>query len=133
VEVRFLSVLDVQRLHHDLLEPLGQASVLRDTGLLEGAVMRPRHAAYYEDADIFEQAAKLACGIALAHAFEDGNKRLAYVAAIVFLAYNGVTLNADPVALADQVLALVNRQESLDAAEGAFATYLRGHTTHRES
>jgi death-on-curing protein len=124
---RHLSVLDVQRLHQDLMELSGQPSVLCDVALLEGAVMRPRHAAYYEGADVFGQAAKLASGISLAHAFEDGNKRLAYAATIVFLAYNGIALRVDAIDLADQILALANREASLDSAEVAFASYLREH------
>jgi prophage maintenance system killer protein len=64
----------------------------------------------------------------LAHAFEDGNKRLAYAATIAFLAYNGVSLTANPLAIADQILALVNRTGVLSEAEDGFATWLRTHT-----
>lgn len=126
-EVSYLSVMDVERLHIDIMDRANAPSVLRDRGLLESAVMRPRQAAYYEGADLFAQSAKLAAGIALAHAFEDGNKRLAYAACIAFLALNGVRLGADPIALADQILLLVNRSGPLDDAEARFADWLRTH------
>lgn len=126
-ETEYLSVADVQRLHLDIMARAGGASLLRDIGLLESAVMRPRQAAHYEGADLCMQSARLAAGIALASAFEDGNKRLAYAAAIAFLALNGIRLAVDPIALADQILLLVNRTQSLQGAEEQYAQWLRDH------
>jgi death-on-curing protein len=69
----------------------------------------------------------LIAGIALAYAFEDGNKRLAYVVGETFLLVNGVELMADSIAYADEVLGLVNRMGSLDDAQQRLADWLRGH------
>ncbi len=123
----YLTALDVQRMHQELIEEFGAPSILCDFGALDCAVTRPKTLAYYEEADIFTQAAALVAGIALARAFEDGNKRLAYVAGETFLLVNGVELSADSIAYADEVLALVNRAGSLDEAQRRLANWLRGH------
>jgi death on curing protein len=62
---------------------------LRDEGLLESALARPRNVAYYEHADLAHQAAVLLCGIAENQPFVDGNKRIALVVALTFLEING--------------------------------------------
>jgi death on curing protein len=63
-------------------------SELRDEGLLESALNRPRNAARYEDSDLAYQAAVLLCGIAQNQPFVDGNKRIAVVVALTFLELN---------------------------------------------
>lgn len=65
---------------------------VRDLSLLESALNRPRAVAYYEQADIFEQAASLVWGIAKNHPFTDGNKRTAHVTMTAFLRSNGWTV-----------------------------------------
>ena len=54
------------------------------------------HLANYEKPDVFDLAASYAYGIAKAHAFVDGNKRTAFVAAFTFLALNGTARRPDP-------------------------------------
>lgn len=66
-------------------------SELRDAGLLESALSRPRNVAHYEQADLAHQAAVLLCGIAENQPFVDGNKRIALVVALTFLELNGYT------------------------------------------
>jgi death-on-curing protein len=61
---------------------------------LEGALSRPEQHAHYYEADLAQQAAVLAQGIVEAHAFQDGNKRVAYLSLRVFLAANGHGLDA---------------------------------------
>ena len=43
----------------------------------------------YEEGDVFDKAAKLLIELTVKHPFKSGNKRTAYVAAVVFLATNG--------------------------------------------
>lgn len=62
---------------------------------LEAALARPLWAQHYAAADLAEQAALLAMGIAQAHAFADTNKRLGYITAVVFLRENGQPLPPD--------------------------------------
>ncbi len=64
-------------------------------GKLESAITACEAAAHYSDADLAEQAAVLAVRIAQAHALVDNNKRLAYIAAVIFLRENGHPLPAE--------------------------------------
>jgi len=83
-----LTIDDVLALHDDVMTRLGQTPApIRGGGLilLEAALARPQQAAFYAGADVFQQAALLAIGIAQAHGFVDGNKRTAAVVMIVFL------------------------------------------------
>lgn len=80
----------------DLEDLLGMIRVLgvgpvRDLGLLESALARPRASAFGEDvyATIDLKAAALLHSLARNHALVDGNKRLAWLAAVVFLDLNG--------------------------------------------
>ncbi len=72
---------------------------LRDVGLLEAAVARPRASAFGADAypDLHSKAAALLLSICQNHALIDGNKRLALAATIVMLGVNGwkLTLTND--------------------------------------
>ena len=91
-EPRFLSVEDVLLIHRDGIAEHGGSDGVRDTGLLESAVLAPQNVWQYENGDI----AALASGVPLCantnHAFVDGNKRVALRAADVFLYLNGVEL-----------------------------------------
>lgn len=75
----------------------GGADGVRDDGLLESALARPRQKRAYGDPTIPEMAAAYAFGIARNHPFVDGNKRTALMAAYVFLRLNGFVLDAPEV------------------------------------
>src|SRR5260370_2675335 len=70
--------------------------MLRDPGLLASAVGRPAQTVFGEEAygSLFEKVAALFESVALNHAFLDGNKRTAVVAAIHMLNWNGYDLDA---------------------------------------
>ena len=87
--------------------------------------MRPRTAAYYEQADLIRQCAVFAVGIAQAQAFLDGNKRAAFAAADVFLRLNGLLFSGDPLELAEQLEALATRTDNLEKASDRFEQWLR--------
>jgi death-on-curing protein len=67
---------------------------IRDIGLLESAVMRPRTTVFGEDAypSITDKAGALLHSVARNHALVDGNKRLALAATLAFLGINGLRL-----------------------------------------
>lgn len=69
---------------------------VRDVGLLEAAVHRPRSSVFGQDAypDLFTKAAALLHSLARNHPLVDGNRRLAWLATYVFLAKNDVVLDA---------------------------------------
>jgi death-on-curing protein len=82
---------------------------VRDIGLLESAVHRPRASVLGQDAypDLFTKAAALLHSLAGNHPLVDGNKRLAWLATYVFLAKNGVELDPnDDAAAYDFVIAV---------------------------
>ena len=74
----------------------GGADGLRDEGLLDSAMSRPRNRFAYEEPtpDTFELAASYAFGIARNHPFFDGNKRTALTACAGFLLLNGLRMTA---------------------------------------
>jgi death on curing protein len=124
--IRYLTVADVVALHRELLERMGDvARPLLDEGKLESAVMRPQFAAQYANADLIRQATLLGVGISQAQAFEDGNKRIAYLALRLFLRVNGHRFVGDALELARELIAVAERQGSLDAATERLDQWLR--------
>src|SRR5690348_2190767 len=94
-------------LHLKALVRFGGAEGLRDEGLLDSALARPRNAFHYDgQKDIAVLAAAYAFGLARNHSFVDGNKRAAFMAMGVFLAANGWTLKADSVGAIQAMMAL---------------------------
>ncbi len=80
--------------HAKLIELYGGAPGLRDAGLLESALMRPRNlVAYGEMVSTERLAALYGVGVAKAHAFVDGNKRIAFAVMVAFLRANGRRLD----------------------------------------
>src|SRR5258708_15698746 len=93
-KIRWLSVREVYAFHDLALSEHGGMPGLRDAGLLESAVLRPKTAYEYDTGDLAELAAKLAFGLISNHAFFDGNKRTALLASLTFLRLNGKKFTA---------------------------------------
>jgi death-on-curing protein len=79
----------VLAVHEQSLAQFGGAAGVRDPGLLESALDKPRNRLAYGKPDLFDLAASYCDGIVRNHPFVDGNKRTAFIAAIVFLERNG--------------------------------------------
>ncbi len=127
-DIRYLSLADVLALHEMVMARTGDAAApLRDEGLLESAIMRPRMAAHYEQADVLRQCMLLTLGISQAQAFLDGNKRTAFAACDVFLRLNGLAFEGDPLALARQLEGVAERSGQLEEAAQRFEIWLRQH------
>ena len=99
------------------------AGPVRDVGLLDSAVARPRSSAFGEDAypTLALKAAALLHSVASNHALVDGNKRLAWLATVVFLDLNG----SRPDVTDDQAFSLVMDVASSDLALENIAERLR--------
>lgn len=80
-------------MHTVLMQDYGGALGVRDPGALEAALFRPR-TGYYED--LVAETAALMESLAINHPFVDGNKRIAFAAADVFLRINGRRLQRAP-------------------------------------
>ena len=116
-------------IHDRQLAEHGGTGGVRDEGLLESALARPRQLHAYGDPtpDLADLAAALAYGLARNHPFLDGNKRTAAVACETFLELNGATLEADDLELYPLYLELAEGKLS----ERNFAAWLRGRVRTR--
>ena len=91
----WIETRDVLAIDDRLLALHGGASGLRDQGLLESALARPRqHHAYTASPDILEMAALYTAGVVRNHPFVDGNKRTGFVIGVLFLELNGFEFKA---------------------------------------
>lgn len=120
---RWLPAQVLVSIHDEQLSEHGGAAGLRDEGLFESALARPRQLATYGEPDVVELAAAYAFGLVRNHPFVDGNKRTAFIAAQLFLRLNGHRINAPHVDCVLTTLALA----AGDIDEAAFAAWLRSH------
>ena len=103
----------------------GGASGMRDIALLEAACARPINLHAYEDPTLPKLAASYAFGISKAHAFVDGNKRTAFVAAATFLRLNGYGFRPDLV----EGLKMVEGLAADRVSQDAFADWIKAGVT----
>jgi death-on-curing protein len=122
----YLTVAEVYRMQHRLIELFGGLHGLRDAGAIEAAVFRPQ-SGYYDSME--EEAAALMESLGLNRGFLDGNKRIAFAAGDVFLRINGFYLNVT----ADEGYSFI--EGSLARSDFRFARILewvRGHVKRIE-
>ncbi len=103
---RWLTATMVVAIHDEQLAIHGGAGGLRDEGLLESALSRPRNKWEYENADLPELAAAYAFSLARNHPFIDGNKRTALLAMYTFLGLNRVDFVVPEAEAAAMILSL---------------------------
>lgn len=91
-----IEYLDLDDLMEVARRAVGEDVAVRDYGLLESALARPRASVFGQDAylDLHLKAAALMHSLARNHALVDGNKRLAWTACRTFLAVNGQWISA---------------------------------------
>jgi death-on-curing protein len=107
----------VLALHDELAAQFGGATGVRDDGLLESALARPRNLYAYEpeSATLPRLAAAYGSGIIRNHPFVDGNKRTGLLAMAVFLWLNGLELDPDEAEEVATILELASGELSDDA------------------
>lgn len=121
-EPLWLSRVAVEAMHHDQLREHGGLPGLRDENAFESALARPRQRwAYEPESDLPALAAAYAYGLAANHPFNDGNKRIAFLAMVVFLGINGVEVEAPE----EEVVAVMLDLASGDLGEGQLADWVR--------
>ena len=96
----------VLTLHEQSLAQFGGLAGIRDEGLLDSALGRPQNLFAYGKPTLFALAASYAFGLAKNHPFIDGNKRTAFVTAVLFLELNGRRFSAEEADAAVRTLAL---------------------------
>ena len=90
--VQFLTLDELLALHERVIQRFGGSAGVRDLGLAESALFRPR-SGYYDD--VVVMAAALFESLLTNHPFVDGNKRVAFFATDVFLRLNGWNIEAE--------------------------------------
>ena len=125
-EPRWIEKRALLLLHEESLAEFGGAPGLRDEGLLESALARPRNAWEYSAgrSTLAELAARYGYGLVKNHAFVDGNKRMAFLAIGLFLALNGHRLTAGKAAAARTMMAAA----AGTLGERGLAAWIRTHT-----
>jgi death-on-curing protein len=97
---------------------------LRDEAVLESALARPQNRwAYGRQPDLARLAAAYAFGLARDHPFRDGNKRIAFLTAVVFLGLNGHELDVRD----EDVIAYMVALAAGRLSEAKLATWMRSH------
>jgi death-on-curing protein len=107
--------------HEQMLGEFGGLGGIRDEGMLDSALSRPRQLFHYETPSLFDLAAAYAFGLARNHPFLDGNKRIAFTIAVAFLELNGESFAASEADSVVQTLALA--AGGMD--ESGYAAWLR--------
>lgn len=121
-EPRWVPRVVVEAAHFDQIRTHGGLAGLRDEAALESALARLRNRwAYGRAVDLARLAAAYAYGLAHDHPFRDGNKRIAFLTAVVFLELNGYMFEAGDEDVIGRVLALTARRLS----EARLATWIR--------
>lgn len=96
----------VVAIHDEQLAIHGGASGLRDEGMLESALDRPKNKWSYENAGLAELAAAYGFALARNHPFVDGNKRTSLLALYTFLGVNGIDFDVPEAEAAAIILSL---------------------------
>jgi len=104
----------------ELLNRFGGLAGIRDEGLLDSAINKPKNLFAYGQPTVFELAASYATGLVKNHPFLDGNKRIRFMAAYVFLGANGWSLEATEEEAVLETLALA----AGELAEADYAAWL---------
>ncbi len=114
-------------LHERLLAEFGGLSGLRDAGLFGSALARPQQLFAYGKPGIADLAAAYAFGLVRNHPFLDGNKRIGFATAVLFLELNGSGFTAEEADAVVQTLALA--AGALD--EAGYAAWLKENSRRR--
>ena len=110
--------------HEEQLREHGGLAGIRDEDALNGALGRPLNMFAYEKPDMPALAAANAHGIVMNHPFNDGNKRLAFICAYVFLGLNGMQITMTETEAVDVMLGLAQGE----VTQERFADLLRQHS-----
>ncbi len=128
IEPRWLAVVHILAIHSDQIQAHGGSLGLRDRGLLESALERPRNRLHYDPgADLPTLAAAYGLGLGNNHPIVDGNKRVAFQAMYLFLGLNGFRIEAPE----EEVVAIILSLASGDLDEPGLADWLRDHLSPR--
>lgn len=128
-EPRWVSRIVVDSVHLDQIREHGGLQGTRDENALESALTRARNKWEYEPAsDVATLAAAYGFGIVTSHPYRDGNKRIAFLAIVVFLGLNGWTLAATEAEVVTTMLAAADHR----CTEEELGAWIRKHMVAKE-
>src|SRR2546430_381934 len=130
--MKFPDKLDVLAVHARLISETGGSVGLRDEGLLESALAAAENRHYYEAADMVTCAATYAYHLTQAHAFVDGNKRIAAAITETFLETNGGQLMMTNEEVVQLFLEIASGVLNRDEVERWLRGKVRKRKEHRE-
>lgn len=113
----FPEKLDVLTVHARLIAETDGTAGLRNEALLESALVAAENRFHYEAADAVSCAATYAYHLTQAHAFLDGNKRVAAAITEVFLESNGYELTMSNDEIVELFLAIASSERSREQVE----------------
>jgi death on curing protein len=118
IEPSWIDIFDVQDLHNEIISNSGGSYGVFNQGALDSTLSKPRNLyCYSSDVDLYSLAASYGYGLAKNHCFIDGNKRIAFTIASLFLFINGIELVASEVDAAriflDLAASLENQEEDM--------------------
>jgi len=124
--VRYLTPNNVIQIHFEIVEATGGLHGLRDSGLLESAVMRPQSTFGGEDLypNLSLKAAALVHSLLLNHMFVDGNKRTAISSMIAFLRLNKVEFKSTNQEFIDFGLWVENKKPTIEEISAWVEKYI---------
>ncbi|MBX3179449.1 MAG: type II toxin-antitoxin system death-on-curing family toxin [Candidatus Hydrogenedentes bacterium] len=112
-------------IHRRQIARYGGSDGVRDLGLLDSALNRPRNVFHYEGpVPLARLAASYCFGISRNHPFIDGNKRVSFVVASVFMLLNGFNVEASEDDVVETMLAVASGEMSEEALTDWFAHHV---------
>ena len=114
-------------LHEQLVAAFGGTGGIRDEGLFDSALARPQNLFAYSKPTVFDLAASYAFGLLKNHPFVDGNKRIGFAVAALFLELNGYRFQAAEAEVVVRTLALAAGADT----EADNAVWLKANATSR--
>jgi len=123
--VKFPDKLDVLAIHARLIAETGGSMGLRDEGALESALAAAENRQHYEQADLIACAATYAYHLSQAHAFIDGNKRIAAAVSETFLEVNGARLEMTNEQIVELFLSIAAGRLNRDEVDKVFRLNVR--------
>ena len=110
--------------HDHLLAEHGGSAGIRDEGLLDSALGKPQNLFAYGKPSLFDLAASYGFGLVKNHPFIDGNKRIGFATASLFLELNGYEFRATEVDVVLRTLALA----AGEMTEASYAEWLKANS-----
>ncbi len=128
-EPSWIDIFDVCELHDEIIDSSGGSSGVLDRGALESTLNKPRNLYYYDrKVDLYGLAASYGYELAKNHCFIDGNKRIAFMIASLFLLVNGIELTASEPDATKTFLDLAASLKSQEEDMEKLANWLRNNS-----